>query len=167
MASAWPYANLHLAPDRITVPAFHHSVFLQARCPSCCPTNSINNNLCDLVYQSPITTYQSQIPLAFSIAGHVNTCLLTKDLPRYQTHLLAVKNGTFACVCAIVAMCGCCCTVSLKAVPFRIPNVTSWRKMNRMRKRILVLNDRTVILSVYHCFDFDNFVNQYPTTLLY
>jgi len=26
-ASAGPYANLHLTPDRITMQAFHHSVF--------------------------------------------------------------------------------------------------------------------------------------------
>jgi len=38
--SAGPYASLHLAPDR-TMPASHHSVFLQAGCPSCLPTNSV------------------------------------------------------------------------------------------------------------------------------
>ena len=27
VAPVWPYANLHLAPDRITMPASHHSVF--------------------------------------------------------------------------------------------------------------------------------------------
>jgi len=31
VASAWPYANLHLDPDT-TMPASHHSVFLQAGC---------------------------------------------------------------------------------------------------------------------------------------
>jgi len=38
-ASAGPYANLHLAPDR---QPRQHSItqFLQARCPSCHPTNS-------------------------------------------------------------------------------------------------------------------------------
>jgi len=40
MASAGPYANLHLAPDT-NMPASHHWVFLQAGCPSCCPTNSV------------------------------------------------------------------------------------------------------------------------------
>jgi len=39
VASAGPYANLHLDPD-ITTPASHHSV-LQAGCPSCHPTNSV------------------------------------------------------------------------------------------------------------------------------
>ena len=38
--SAGPYASLHLAPDR-----YHAStpplIFLQAGCPSCCPTNSV------------------------------------------------------------------------------------------------------------------------------
>jgi len=41
VASAWPYASMHLAADRITTPAPHHSVFLQAGCPSCHPTNSV------------------------------------------------------------------------------------------------------------------------------
>jgi len=41
VASAGPYANLHLALDMITMPATHHSIFLQAGCPSCHPTNSV------------------------------------------------------------------------------------------------------------------------------
>jgi len=40
LGSAGPYADLHLAPD-ITMPAPHHSVFLQTRCPSHRPTNSV------------------------------------------------------------------------------------------------------------------------------
>ena len=39
MASAGPYASLHLAPDR--QPRQQPTVFLQAGCPSCCPTNSV------------------------------------------------------------------------------------------------------------------------------
>ena len=35
------------------------------------------NNLCDLVYQTPTKSYQSQIPVAFGIPGHVTT----KHLP--------------------------------------------------------------------------------------
>jgi len=35
------------------------------------------NNLCDLVYQTPSKSYQSQIPVAFGIPGHVTT----KHLP--------------------------------------------------------------------------------------
>jgi len=31
------------------------------------------NNLCDLVYQTPTKSYQSQIPVAFGIPGHVTT----------------------------------------------------------------------------------------------
>jgi len=41
MASAGPYAILHLVPDKITTPAPHHSSLLQAGCPSCHPTNSV------------------------------------------------------------------------------------------------------------------------------
>ena len=40
VASAGPCARLHLTPD-ITMPVPHHSVFLQAECPSCHPTNSV------------------------------------------------------------------------------------------------------------------------------
>jgi len=40
VASAGPYAGLHPAPDR--QPHQHPTtLFLQARCPSCRPTNSI------------------------------------------------------------------------------------------------------------------------------
>ena len=40
MASAGPYASLHLAPDR--QPHQHPTtLFLQAGCPSCRPTNSV------------------------------------------------------------------------------------------------------------------------------
>jgi len=40
VASARPYANLHLAPDR--QPCKHPTTqFLEARCPSCNPTNSV------------------------------------------------------------------------------------------------------------------------------
>ena len=35
------------------------------------------NNLCDLVYETPTKSYQSQIPVAFGIPGHVTT----KHLP--------------------------------------------------------------------------------------
>ena len=41
VASAGPYASLHLAADKITMPVPHHSVFLQAGYPSCRPTNSV------------------------------------------------------------------------------------------------------------------------------
>jgi len=41
VASAGPFANhLHLAPDRSTR-QYLTTQFLQARCPSCCPTDSI------------------------------------------------------------------------------------------------------------------------------
>ena len=40
VASAGPYASLHLTPDR--QPRLHPTTqFLQAGCPSCCPTNSV------------------------------------------------------------------------------------------------------------------------------
>ena len=42
VASAGLRVSLHLVPCRqITTPAPHHSVFLQAECPSCRPTNII------------------------------------------------------------------------------------------------------------------------------
>jgi len=41
VVSAGPYANLHLAQtDNHATP--HQSVFLEAGCPSRCPTNSVN-----------------------------------------------------------------------------------------------------------------------------
>ena len=43
VASAGPYANLHLATDKITMPALHHLVFLQIGCPSCHPSNNVKH----------------------------------------------------------------------------------------------------------------------------
>ena len=45
--SEWQWHQLGICksasrPRQITMPAFHHSVFLQAGCPSCRPTNSIS-----------------------------------------------------------------------------------------------------------------------------
>ena len=44
----WAICKSALCPRQITTPASHHSVFLQAGCPSCHPTNSIKA----LTYQS-------------------------------------------------------------------------------------------------------------------
>jgi len=44
MASAGPYANLHLTPDRLPHPITstpHHLIFLQAECSFSCQTNSV------------------------------------------------------------------------------------------------------------------------------
>jgi len=38
---SWAIYKSALRPRQITMPAFHQSRFLQARCPSCCPTNSV------------------------------------------------------------------------------------------------------------------------------
>jgi len=44
VASAGLYASLHLIPDNHTnIPPLS---FLQAGCPSCCPTNSVKTRLC-------------------------------------------------------------------------------------------------------------------------
>jgi len=41
VASAGPYASLHLAPDRYPCQHPTAQFFLQAGCPSCRPTNSV------------------------------------------------------------------------------------------------------------------------------
>jgi len=41
VASAGPYANMHLTPDRKPYQHPTTQVFLQAGCPSCHPTNSV------------------------------------------------------------------------------------------------------------------------------
>jgi len=38
---SWAVCKSATSPRHITTPALHHSVFLQARCPSCRPTNSV------------------------------------------------------------------------------------------------------------------------------
>jgi len=37
----WAICKYAPCPRQIIMPACHHSVFLQAGCPSCCPTNSV------------------------------------------------------------------------------------------------------------------------------
>ena len=37
----WAICKSAPRSGQITTPAPHHSVFLQAGCPSCCPTNSV------------------------------------------------------------------------------------------------------------------------------
>jgi len=38
---SWAVCKSAPSSRQITIPAPYHSVFLQARCPSCCPTNSV------------------------------------------------------------------------------------------------------------------------------
>jgi len=59
VATGGPYANLHLAPDR--QPCQHLTTqFLQAGCPSCHPTSSVNWNFRDKVISH--TRYSSLLP---------------------------------------------------------------------------------------------------------
>jgi len=60
------------------------------------PTFLIWNNLCDLVYQTPTKSYQSQIPVAFGIPGHVTTKRLP-DTPCYV--LVGVEKRTYGLQC--------------------------------------------------------------------
>ena len=41
ISCSWAICKPAPCPREITMPASHHSVFLQAGCPSCCPTNSV------------------------------------------------------------------------------------------------------------------------------
>jgi len=41
---SWDVCKSAPCSRQITTPAHHHSAFLQAGCPSCCPTNSATNN---------------------------------------------------------------------------------------------------------------------------
>jgi len=80
VASAGPYASLHLAPDR--QPHQHPTtLFLQARCPSCRPTNSVKALKAQLKVQLNIATdklvivqmfcaYNLALILIFAILEH-------------------------------------------------------------------------------------------------
>jgi len=54
-------------------PIFQHLPAPNRACLVGVYTFLIWNNLCDLVYQTPTKSYQSQIPVAFGIPGHVTT----------------------------------------------------------------------------------------------
>jgi len=49
VASAGPYAYLHLAPDRITMPASHHSVFT-GRMPFLPPNQQHQSTECNTIF---------------------------------------------------------------------------------------------------------------------
>ena len=76
VASAGPYASLHLAPDR--QPHQHPTtLFLQAGCPSCRPTNSVKalkaqlNIATDkLVIVHMFCAYNLALILIFAILEH-------------------------------------------------------------------------------------------------
>ena len=76
VASAGPYASLHLAPDR--QPHQHPTtLFLQAGCPSCRPTNSVKalkaqlNIATDkLVIVQMFCAYNLALILIFAILEH-------------------------------------------------------------------------------------------------
>ena len=58
-------------------PVFHHLPEPNRACLVGVYAFLIWDNLCDLVYQTPTESYQSQIPVAFGKPGHVTT----KHLP--------------------------------------------------------------------------------------
>ena len=47
---SWAICKSAPRSEQITTPAPHHSLFLQARCPSCCPTNSVKALKADIQY---------------------------------------------------------------------------------------------------------------------
>jgi len=76
VASAGPYANLHLTPDNhANIPPLS---FLQARCPSCCPTNSVKA-LKAIGYRYTINNINTRSLL---------TKFYTPTLPKYITLFL-------------------------------------------------------------------------------
>jgi len=106
MVSAGPYANLHLDPDT-TTPASHHSVFLQAECPSCRPTNGVTalkaigeghsklKILSQVMYYVMFLTYTLMI-LSSTLWNHSSEQLL---YIKPQVLLWTTTCGVFTCHC--------------------------------------------------------------------
>jgi len=69
VASAGPYASLHLAP------APHYSVFLQAGCPSCSQTNSVNSLEAIFVFFCFIMT---KLKLQYRFVGYRHSVVESK-----------------------------------------------------------------------------------------
>ena len=92
MASAGPYASLHLAPDseHPYTPA-PTTLFLQAGCPSCRPTNSLKTH---------IVSCFSKIQIGFYLFLY----RLTRVVPD--------KGPLNGCVCVLVAW--CCSSVFIR-----------------------------------------------------
>ena len=100
MASAGPYASLHLAPDRLPCNTPQLS-FLQAGCPSCCPTNSVKalkaHGKQDIEIKSFVVTHEK-----LTIWMQVNSSNITFLCP--TTHPVAcsgsmISGSVLVCLC--------------------------------------------------------------------
>ena len=69
---------------QITTPAPHHSVFLQAGCPSCCPTNSVK------ALKAPIQQYKKYYE---SLSRWKVSLMVTGVLPMNQKATVGIKKA--------------------------------------------------------------------------
>ena len=80
---SWAICKFAPRSRQITTPAPHHSVFLQAGCPSCCPTNSVKALKAKgtLTQNKSVFSYLCTVPIA---ARHC--CSSQSMSPTRQTH---------------------------------------------------------------------------------
>jgi len=71
----WAIWKSASCPRQITTPAPHHSVFLQAGCPSCRPTNSIKA-LKAILIDSYLTESPQEISSNSLVACDVYVCMM-------------------------------------------------------------------------------------------
>ena len=67
--SSWAICKSAPRSRQITTPAPQHSVFLQARCPSCCPTNSVKALKATDRYAVGYATNNNTVTLHTTIKG--------------------------------------------------------------------------------------------------
>jgi len=85
MASAGPYARLHLAPDRLPPLGF-----LQAGCPSCRPTNSIKALKAEHTTVAQEKNFKTLAScMLFTAVNHRNHTLRT-SIAYYKKHKLCM-----------------------------------------------------------------------------
>ena len=97
VASAVPYASLHLAPDR--QPHQHPPLcFLQAACPSCRPANSVKalkactaqqhkHNICSIT-NAKVNDYLWQLTLLSSCSHEGLNCWINSTILRYRQEIV-------------------------------------------------------------------------------
>jgi len=73
---SWAIYKSALRSRQITMPAPHHSVFLQARCPSCCPTNSVR------ALKTHTHTHTTVLLLFWNMSGTTWVCRYQKGKTR-------------------------------------------------------------------------------------
>jgi len=87
VASAKPYASLHLAPRQITMPAPHYSVFFTGRMPFLSPNQQRQSTECNYIPQKPLYAWDSALEALLSTTDTDKNILFQQKVYKYKTQI--------------------------------------------------------------------------------